>query len=80
MAGSDVDVMLIGDIGFAQAVELLHPTQTTLGREVNPKVFTEAEFLSSLASQPFLRDVVAKPKLFLTGSEDELGKLGGSEP
>jgi DNA-binding transcriptional ArsR family regulator len=39
-AGSDIDVMLIGDIGFRQAVELLHPTQATLGREVNPKVFS----------------------------------------
>lgn len=79
-AGSDIDVMLVGDIGFAQAVELLHPTQSMLGREVNPKVFTEADFATALASQAFLRDVLAKPKLFLTGSEDELGKLGGHQP
>jgi DNA-binding transcriptional ArsR family regulator len=39
-SGSDIDVMLIGDISFRQAVELLHPTQTVLGREVNPKLFS----------------------------------------
>ena len=43
-AGSDIDVMLIGDVGFRQAVELLHPTQAVLGREVNPKVFSADEF------------------------------------
>ncbi len=30
--GSDVDVMLIGDLGFREAVELLHPCQAILGR------------------------------------------------
>lgn len=78
-AGSDVDVMLIGDIGFAQAVELLHPTQALLGREINPKVFSETAFVSSLGTQPFLHDVLSKPKLFLTGSDRELAELVGDK-
>lgn len=78
-AGSDVDVMLIGDIGFAQAVELLHPTQALLGREINPKVFSDTAFVSSLDNQPFLQDVLSKPKLFLTGSDRELAELVGDK-
>jgi predicted nucleotidyltransferase len=43
-ASSDVDVMAIGDAGFAALVKELHPTQATLRREVNPTVMTAAEF------------------------------------
>lgn len=75
-AGSDIDLMLIGDIGFAQVLELLYPTQAELGREVNPKVFNSGEFAAKAAAEPFLRDVLAKPKIFLIGNEHDLAKLG----
>ena len=42
--GSDIDLMLIGDINFREVVELLFPVQMTLGREVNPKVYSAIEF------------------------------------
>lgn len=74
-AGSDIDVLLIGDLSFAEAVELLHPAQTALGREVNPLVFNAAEFATKASSEPFLRDVLAKPKIFVIGSDDELAQL-----
>jgi predicted nucleotidyltransferase len=74
-AGSDIDVMLIGDLGFRQAVELLHPTQAVLGREVNPKVFTADEFSAKAPTEPFLADVLAKPKLFLIGNAHDLEGL-----
>lgn len=79
-AGSDVDVMLIGDVGFRQAVELLHPTQAVLGREVNPKVFAADEFESKAPLEPFLADVLAKPKLFLIGNAHDLEELAGHQP
>jgi DNA-binding transcriptional ArsR family regulator len=79
-AGSDVDLMLIGDLGFSQAVELLHAAQATLGREVNPKVFTASEFTSKAATEAFLGDVLAKPKIFLIGSDHDLGELAGHQP
>lgn len=77
-AGSDVDVMLIGDLGFREAVELLYPCQSTLGREVNPKVFSTPEFTEKAATEPFLRDVLAKPKIFLIGNAHDLEELVGS--
>jgi len=77
-AGSDVDVMLIGDLGFREAVELLHPSQATLGREVNPKVFSTREFTEKSATEPFLIDVLAKPKIFLIGNAHDLAELVGA--
>lgn len=75
-AGSDVDVMLVGALGFADAVRLLHPTQDTLQREINPTVYTEAEFRRRVANgDPFLRQVLAQPKLLLIGNDHDLGKL-----
>ena len=79
VGASDIDLLLIGDIGFAEAVELLYPAQATLGREVNPKVFTAAEF-SIKAAEPFLRDVLAKPKIFLIGNDHDLAELAGRQP
>ena len=79
-AGSDIDVMLIGDLSFRQAVELLHPTQAVLGREVNPKVFAAGEFTAKVSVEPFLADVLAKPKLFLIGNAHDLEELAGHQP
>ena len=80
-AGSDVDVLLIGSLGFGEAVKLLYPAQTTFGREINPKVFTVAEWRSKLKSKdPFVKDVLAKPKIHLIGNDDELAKLGRRQP
>jgi len=57
------------------------PAQTTFGREINPKVFTVAEWRSKLKSKdPFVKDVLAKPKIHLIGNDDELAKLGRRQP
>lgn len=80
-AGSDVDVMLIGTLTFGDAVKLLYPAQATLGREVNPKVFTPEEWRARLkAKDPFVREVLAQPKIHLIGNDDELEKLGRRQP
>lgn len=79
-AGSDIDVMVIGDVSFRQVVELLHPTQAVLGREVNPKVFAVDEFVAKVPTEPFLADVLAKPKLFLIGNAHDLEELARHQP
>ena len=73
--GSDVDVMLIGDLAFREAVELLHPCQATLGREVNPKLFSASEFTRKAATEPYLINVLARPKIFLIGNAHDLEEL-----
>jgi predicted nucleotidyltransferase len=79
-AGSDVDVMLIGSLSFKDAVAQLHPTQAMIGREVNPKVFTPDEFTAKVKKEPFLVDVLAKPKLFLIGNDHDLAELARHQP
>ena len=78
-AGSDIDLMLIGDVGFKEVVELLYPVQITLGREVNPQVFSPSEFRKKARTQPFLVDALSKPKIFLIGSEHDLEELAGHQ-
>ena len=79
-AGSDIDVLLVGELSFREAVELLYPTQAVLGREVNPKVFATDEFMAKMKVEPFLADVLAKPKLFLIGNDRDLEELAGHQP
>ena len=72
-AHSDVDILLIGDVGFAQVLLALHETQGLLGREINPKLMSEQEWHGHKQSgNSFVQDVLSKPKLFVLGSEHDL--------
>ena len=75
-AVSDVDVIIIGAVDFGETVKLLYEAQKTLPREVNPKVFSVADWQAKMAANSsFLADVMAKPKLFLIGTQRELDQL-----
>lgn len=75
-SNSDVDVMVVGGLGFADVVRVLHPVQETLQREINPVVYSLEEFLHRIdGGDPFIQEVITKPKLFVVGNENELGKL-----
>ncbi len=76
-AGSDIDLMVIGDADFGKVVQQLHPLQQTLGREINPKLYTHAEWQTLVRAQSaFVRDVLGKPRLFVIGSEQSLTANG----
>ena len=80
-AGSDVDVMAIGEASFREVSLALEPAQAAVGREINPKVFRTREWRERVSGRdPFVTDVLGKPKIFVVGSEDELEQLGGNEP
>ena len=79
-AGSDIDVLLVGEVAFREVVEALYPAQTILSREVNPKVFGVNEFAAKMRSEPFLRDVLSRPKIFLIGNAHDLEELAGHQP
>jgi predicted nucleotidyltransferase len=77
-ATSDVDIVLVGDATFAQAVQALYPAQNLLGREINPIIYTAKEFAYKITSQePFVLKLLTEPKLFVIGDEHDLGKLAG---
>jgi predicted nucleotidyltransferase len=74
--GSDVDLMVIGETGFAEVVSTLAQAQDTLGREINPTVYSAEEFGRKASSgHHFIRSVLKDRKIFLIGDEDELGEL-----
>ena len=70
---SDVDVMVMGDASFGQVVNALYDAQTTLGREINPKVMTRKEWQTKQnEGNTFVLELFKKPKLFVVGTADDL--------
>jgi hypothetical protein len=51
----------------------LQPLTSGLGRPVNPAIYTRKELAKSIKEEnPFLTRVLAQPKLWIYGSDDEL--------
>lgn len=70
---SDIDLMLIGDLSGRQAASVFSPVKKMLSREINPSVYTPAEFRKKIRERhPFLTTVLKEPKLFLLGDERDL--------
>lgn len=70
-AGSDIDVLVVGNCGFAQVVEATYAAQAQLGREINPKVMTMDEWMQKRREKnPFVQELLAKPRLMLMGQLD----------
>jgi predicted nucleotidyltransferase/DNA-binding transcriptional ArsR family regulator len=73
---SDMDLLVVGEVPFAEVVSALDQAQNILGREINPAVYPRAEFVSKLsAGHHFLKTVMAGPKLFIIGDRRELTRL-----
>lgn len=73
-AASDIDLMIIGEVGFSEAVNALYLVQEALGREVNPKIFRKSEWAKlEKDNDAFIRDVMTKPRMDVMGGKDELG-------
>jgi len=78
---SDVDLLVIGSISGLSLSKALTPARESLAREVNPVLMTEAEFGRRLAQgDHFLHSVLAEPKTFLVGGQDDLERLAGPGP
>ncbi|MHB8895240.1 MAG: nucleotidyltransferase domain-containing protein [Candidatus Geothermincolia bacterium] len=74
---SDIDLMIVGSLRLADAVAAVQDAQDTLGREVNPFVFSSAEFRRKLESgHHFVNAVADGPKLMVVGDESDFGRLG----
>jgi predicted nucleotidyltransferase len=63
--GSDIDVLIIGSVHFGDVIDALHPAQQRLAREINPKVFSNHEWITKLgAPDPFVSDGLIKQEEF----------------
>jgi predicted nucleotidyltransferase/transcriptional regulator with XRE-family HTH domain len=73
---SDIDLMVVGDVRLKDLAASLHTAEQTLGRTVNPVLFSPEKFRDQYREgNPFLLDIVRKEKIFLKGSRDELTEL-----
>src|SRR5215472_13451483 len=68
---SDIDLMVVGQASPAEIALPLRRARESLGREINPTVYTPAEFSGKRAANDhFLNQVLDKPKFFVLGNEN----------
>lgn len=73
-SASDIDLMIIGDVGFSKAVTALYSVQETLGREINPKIYSKKEWIKMRKNNDaFIKEVLAKDRMDVMGDGNELG-------
>ncbi len=73
-ADSDIDVMIVSeDLGYADVFAALESATATLGRKVNPTLYTPAEMAKRISQDnAFVTRVLQQPKIWLIGNEDQL--------
>jgi predicted nucleotidyltransferase len=75
---SDIDLLVVGDITFGELVDIISTAEGALNRELNPVVYTLAEFNKRLSENHyFIRDILSGDKIFVVGDENELKALVG---
>jgi predicted nucleotidyltransferase len=76
-AGSDVDLMVVGDVTLDEILEHLAPVERASGRAINPTLYSENEFRSKLKdNNHFLRSVLNGVTVPVIGKLDEPRKMG----
>jgi predicted nucleotidyltransferase len=71
-AGSDVDLLVVTDkLAYAEIYSALATAERTLGRTINPTVFTRAEWKTKRRRHDsFAARITAQSRLFVIGSDD----------
>ncbi|MBI3771965.1 MAG: nucleotidyltransferase domain-containing protein [Gammaproteobacteria bacterium] len=74
-ASSDIDVLVLSNsVDYADVFTVLQSAETKLGRTVNPTVYTPANWRKKRKDgNSFVVKVAAQPKVFLIGTEEDLG-------
>jgi predicted nucleotidyltransferase len=75
-SSSDVDLMVIADdLPYPDLFTAVTSAEQRLGRKVSPTIYGSAELQRKLdEGQAFVSRVLQQPKIFIIGSEDDLGK------
>ncbi len=75
-ATSDIDLLLVGKLSSRRVAIALAPLGRKLGREFNTVIYSAQEFRKKVHNENhFVKQILAAPKIWLIGSEDELAKL-----
>lgn len=72
--GSDLDLLVVTDtLAYADIYAALETAERTLGRTINPTVFTRAEWKQKRARKDsFVARITAQPRLFVIGTDDAI--------
>lgn len=62
-AASDIDLIIIGDLGMRALTKLLSGLQEKLGREINPHIYTKEEFIKRIKSKDHFITSVLKEEI-----------------
>lgn len=77
-SGSDLDLMVIGNLGLRKLTDVLSGVTSIIHRDINPYVLTKEEFHKRIIEDDhFISNVMNSPKIFIIGSENELAAMGG---
>jgi len=75
---SDVDLIVVGQIGLADLSKILRPLEKRFGREFNATCYSTQEFREKLSGgNHFLNSVLKDDMTFLVGGMDELDEIVG---
>lgn len=78
-ATSDVDLCIVGAASFTDVVLAVKDMRLQLGRDINPVVITPDQFMAKItAGEQFVTRIMSEPKIFLVGTEHDLGKFAES--
>lgn len=71
-AASDVDLLVVSDtLGYGELFGALESASQTLGRTINPALYTAADFRARLqGDNAFINRVMQQPKIWLIGQEE----------
>ena len=71
-ARSDLDLLVVGSIEFADLVRLLASVEERIAREISPRLFSEKEFRLRLKRRDrFLTAVMEGPRIAVLGNADD---------
>jgi predicted nucleotidyltransferase len=73
-AASDIDLMIVSDsLSYGEVFGALERASRQLGRQVNPTVYTTAEFSTRASGEnAFVTRVLEQPKIWIIGGENDL--------
>jgi len=73
-AQSDIDVMIVSPgLGYADVFGALESANATLGRKINPTLYTPADLAKRVErDNAFVTRVLQQPKIWLIGNEGQL--------
>ncbi|MFW5887366.1 MAG: nucleotidyltransferase domain-containing protein [Bacteriovoracia bacterium] len=73
---SDIDLLIIGQTSLRKLSSKLTPLQEKLGREINPHIYTVADFQKQLKTKNHFVNAIQKTqKKYIIGSDEQFRKI-----